>query len=83
MDIIPFDDCRYIYEWLPAFHQLSSAFSNPSWQYVFRFAVDGLVKSRFLYNNEFFFQGSVVSNSVNKFKPKEIFDRRSIHELED
>lgn len=83
VDIIPFDDCRYIYEWLPAFHQLSSAFSNPSWQYVFRFAVDGLVKSRFLYNNEFFFQGSVVSNSVNKFKPKEIFDRRSIHELED
>ena len=68
IDIIGFDECRYIYEWLPAMHQIKSAFANKSWQYVFRFALDGLVKSRKQYNNELFFQGSVVSDSVDEFK---------------
>lgn len=56
MDITIYDECRYIYEWLPALHQIVSAFENSSWQYVFRFALDGLVKSRKRYNNEFFFR---------------------------
>lgn len=68
IDIISFDECRYIYEWLPAMHQIKNAFSNKSWQYVFRFALDGLVKSRKQYNNELFFQGSVISDSVDGFK---------------
>ena len=79
MDITIYDECRYIYEWLPALHQIVSAFENSSWQYVFRFALDGLVKSRKRYNNEFFFQGSVVPSSVDEFKDKEIRDRVNIN----
>lgn len=66
-DIIPFDECRYIYEWVPGLHQIISAFQNLSWQYSFRFALDGLIKSRQLYNNEFFYQGSVVSHQNSEF----------------
>ena len=55
-------------------HQIKSAFLNKSWQYVFRFALDGLVKSRKKYNNELFFQGTVVSEQeefgITEIKPR-------------
>lgn len=55
-DVTIYDKCRYIYEWLPGLHQIVSSFENTSWQYVFPFALDGLVKMRQNYNNEFFFR---------------------------
>jgi len=78
MDLMVFDDCRYIYEWLPAVNQIKNAFQNLSWQYVFRFAVDGLVKQRLKYNNEFFFQGSVISKEINGFKEQHIKERKNL-----
>lgn len=38
-------------------------------------ALDGLVKMRQNYNNEFFFQGSIVSNNVEEFSSKKLQDR--------
>ena len=78
MDIIPFDECRYIYDWLPAIDQMKNAFSNKSWQYVFRFALDGLVKQRINYNNEFFFQGTVVTQKNACFNAGNIKERENI-----
>lgn len=78
MDLTVFDECRYIYEWLPAMHQIKSAFKNKSWQYVFRFALDGLVKPRIRYNNELFFQGSVISEQEDGFKVTCIEPRKKI-----
>lgn len=66
-DISIFDECRYIYDWLPALHQIQSSFENPSWQYIFRFALDGLIKNRYNYNNEFFYKGTVISPSEDGF----------------
>ena len=77
-DIVIFDECRYIYDWLPTLHQMKNAFSNLSWQYVFRFALDGLVKQRINYNNEYFFQGSVIDKSIDGFKSKVISKRIKI-----
>ena len=78
-DLIVFDECRYIYDWLPAIHQVPNAFSNPSWQYTFRFALDGLVKQRMNYNNEFFFQGSVVNKNEPLFCDKKFSNRIKIN----
>ena len=69
-DMLLFDECRYVYDWIPAIHQIPKAFSNPSWQYTFRFGLDGLIKQRINYNNEFFFQGSVVSKTIPGFEAK-------------
>ena len=77
-DITVYDECRYIYDWLPALHQIKSAYENISWQYIFRFALDGLVKSRQAYNDEFFFQGSVVENNTANFEKKYIPSREKI-----
>lgn len=68
-DVTVYDECRYIYDWLPAVNQVQKAFSDLSYQYVFRFALDGLVKTRQFYNNEFFYQGSVVSDDIATFQP--------------
>lgn len=78
-DLMLFDECRYLYDWLPAIHQIPNAFSNPSWQYTFRFALDGLIKQRMNYNNEFFFQGSVVQKTVNGFEAKKMPERIKIN----
>ena len=67
-DLLLFDECRYVYDWIPAIHQIPMAFTNPSWQYTFRFGLDGLIKQRLNYNNEFFFQGSVVSKTTPGFE---------------
>ena len=77
-DICVFDECRYIYEWLPTIHQIKNVFEDKSWQYVFRFALDGLVKQRLNYNNEYFFQSSVIDKNVNPFAYKTISERISI-----
>lgn len=79
-DVTVFDECRYIYDWLPSIHQIESMYNNESWQYIFRFALDGLVKSRKLYNNEFFFQSSVVSESERGFETQKLSDRIVIEE---
>lgn len=78
LDVIVLDECRYIYEWLPSLHQIKHAFTNLSWQYVFRFALDGLVKQRIKYNNEYFFQGSVISKEISGFECKIIREREII-----
>lgn len=77
-DVTVYDECRYIYEWLPGHHQIISSFKDKSWQYVFRFALDGLVKMRQNYNNEFFFQGSIIPNSIEEFSSKKLLDRIQI-----
>ena len=77
-DITVYDECRYIYEWLPAADQIYGAFRNISWQYIFRFGMDGLIKQRSKYNNEFLYQGSVISNNEKGFLQKSMKDRERI-----
>lgn len=79
-DVIALDECRYLYEWLPTIHQIENAMLNKGWQYVFRFALDALVKQRLNYNNEFFFQGSVVSKEEKGFEAQKRDKRQRIGE---
>lgn len=78
-DLIIFDECRYIYDWVPAIDQITRSFSNLSWQYVFRFAIDGLIKQRINYNNEFFYGGSVVPLKTEGFTDKTIAERERVN----
>lgn len=77
-DVIPLDECRYIYDWLPGMHQVKLAYEDNSWQDVFRFALDGLVKQRLKYNNEFFFRGSVIDKYEDGFEEKTLDERKVI-----
>ena len=78
-DLMLFDECRYIYDWLPTVDQIAKSFSNPCWQYTFRFALDGLIKQRINYNDEFFFQGSVISKAEPRFEAQTFPQRLKIN----
>lgn len=80
-DVSVYDECRYIYEWLPAIHQVKSAFDNISWQYVFRFCLDGLIRTRIDFNNEFFYQGSVIQHDNGEFEKSRLQVRRNVKDL--
>lgn len=80
-DITVYDECRYIYEWLPTVSMMRSIKEEPSVQYIFRFAADGLIKQRENYNNEFLYQGAVISGMNNdEFSAKKICDRINLNE---
>lgn len=74
-DVSVYDECRYIYEWMPGVHQMKSAFENCSWQYIFRFCIDGLIRTRMGLNNEFFYQGSVVQHDDGEFEKSQLCER--------
>lgn len=60
LDVIPFDTCRYIYDWLPSMELVTESFDIEEHQLVYRFALDGLMKHSIRYNNEYVFGGHVV-----------------------
>lgn len=74
-DAIVFDECRYVYDWFPAAMQGSAPLENVSWFYVFRFALDGLIKCRLETNTDYFFQGSVVGKTIEGFESSNFADR--------
>lgn len=80
-DVSVYDECRYIYEWIPGIHQVKSAFNNVSWQHVFRFSIDGLIRTRINFNNEFFYQGSVVQHESGEFEKSQLCDRISPRDM--
>ncbi len=60
LDVIPFDTCRYIYDWLPSTELVSQSFDLVGHQLVYRFALDAVVKHTIRYNNEYLFGAHVV-----------------------
>src|SRR5581483_11710931 len=55
LDVIPFDICRYLYDWLPSTELVSESFDLIGHQLVYRFALDALLKHSIRYNNEYVF----------------------------
>ncbi len=70
LDAIIMDECRYIYEWLPTVDLINCAFTDKGQQLSYRFALDGLIKTRMFYNTEYFFGASIVSRYEEAFKAK-------------
>jgi len=60
LDVIPFDTCRYLYDWLPSTELVSESFDLAAHQLVYRFALDALLKHSIRYNNEYVFGGHVI-----------------------
>lgn len=70
MDAIIFDECRYIYEWLPTIDLIESGFTDIGQQLSFRFALDGLAKNRRWYNSEYFYGTAVIDQFKENFEAK-------------
>lgn len=55
LDVIAFDECRYVYDWLSAIHLVTNDWLDRSAQLTFRFALDAIVKERRWFGDDFLF----------------------------
>ncbi len=79
LDVIPFDECRYLYEWLPTVDLLADGMEDLAHQLCYRFALDGLGKHLHYYHYFSSFAGTaVVPFSVPGFEPKALRPREAI-----
>ena len=63
LDVIPFDECRYVYDWLSGTHLVTGDWLDLSAQLTFRFALDAIVKERRWFGDDFLFGCHVVGES--------------------
>jgi hypothetical protein len=75
MDVIPFDTCRYLYDWLPSTELMGDSFDIQEHQLAFRYALDGLVKHTVRYNCEYFFGTHVVGSDDGEFAERLLIPR--------
>ena len=70
LDVIVFDEARYIYDWMPLAELLECGVLDDAQQLSYRFALDGLAKNRRWYNMELFHGSAVVDQSEKGFAAK-------------
>lgn len=77
-DLFVFDECRYLYDWMPTLDMFENSVTVMERQLILRFVLDGLSKHRFYYNQEFLYGTAVVSNHVEGFEVKELQPRKLV-----
>ncbi|MFL9676111.1 hypothetical protein ACXUPC_10765 [Pseudomonas marginalis] len=69
LDVMPFDECRYIYDWLSTAPLIGSDWQDESRQLVFRFALDCIAKNIRWYQDDFLYGCHSVSIDSEYFDP--------------
>lgn len=69
LDVLPFDECRYVYDWLSTAPLIGNDWKDESRQLVFRFALDCIVKNIRWYQDDFLFGCHVVGIDEEYFDP--------------
>lgn len=78
MDMLIFDECRYLYDWMPTVDMFSAGISNIERQLVYRFVLDGIAKHRRWYNSEYFSGAAVIDQFTDAFEAKTLTPREAI-----
>jgi hypothetical protein len=60
LDVLPFDECRYIYDWLSSGHLVAGDLEVISTQLTFRLALDALVKNNHNYQDDYLYGGHAL-----------------------
>lgn len=74
LDVLPFDECRYIYDWLSSGHLVANDLKKISTQLTFRFALDALVKNIHNYQSDFLYGAHAIPFSTH-FESAELPER--------
>lgn len=75
LDILPFDECRYVYDWLSSAHLAAGDLERLSTQLTFRFALDSIVKNIHNYQDDFLYGAHVLPISTEGFEEKQLTAR--------
>jgi hypothetical protein len=78
MDLITYDECRYIFDWMPTLDMFVEGLEDWDRQLSLRFAMDSITKQRRWYNEEFFSGTAVVDQESATFEAKELSERQII-----
>lgn len=76
LDMFVFDECRYVFDWLPTIDMFEHGISDMSRNLIFRFGLDGISKHNHWYNTEYL-SGTAVTSMFEDHTGN--FD---VHELE-
>lgn len=68
LDVLPFDECRYVYDWLSTAPLIGNDWKDESRQLVFRFALDGIAKNNHNYQDDFLFGCHAVGVDDDEFE---------------
>lgn len=78
MDLITYDECRYVFDWMPTLDMFGEGLENMDRQLSLRFAMDSITKQRRWYNEEFFSGTAVVDQNTKSFEAKVLSKRKII-----
>jgi hypothetical protein len=78
LDVLPFDECRYVYDWLATSQLIDNDWLDESRQLVFRFALDRIAKTIRWYQDDFLFGCHAVGIDDDYFSPPEYSLRERI-----
>lgn len=74
MDVMVFDECRYVYDWMSGVHMLTDDWQDLSQQLTYRFALDAIAKDNRWYGDDFLF-GCHVAGIGEGFEASELSSR--------
>ncbi len=78
-DMFVFDECRYLYDWMPTMDMLENNLADLDIQLSFRFILDGISKHSRWYNTEFFSGTAIISQDQKGFEAKNLKPRQFIN----
>ncbi|MBW9088155.1 class I SAM-dependent methyltransferase [Rhizobium wenxiniae] len=65
VDVIAFDECRYVHDWISALHLTPEDWTDLSAQLSFRFALDGIAKDKRWLGEDFLYGCHAVGESAD------------------
>lgn len=79
LDMLIFDECRYVYDWMPTLDMLEKNLDNKDIELSYRFALDAIAKHNRWYNSEFFCGTAIIDQYTIGFRAKTLKNRIKIN----
>ncbi len=77
-DLLVFDECRYLYDWMPTLDMLEANLNNIDMELSIRLILDSVSKHTLYYNKEYFFGTSALDIGIKGFEGKVLKKRKNI-----
>ena len=77
-DLLVFDECRYLYDWMPTLDMLEANLNNIDMELSIRLILDSVSKHTLYYNKEYFYGTSALDIGIKGFEGKVLKQRRNI-----
>lgn len=80
-DVFLFDQCRYLYDFIPTLDLFKSYIEQPKNQIIVRACIDNIKRKHFQFNYSFFQYGFIDTIYADGFKVKKLNKRVNINEM--